>query len=78
MSIKEGFIFYDEDLERLDIRLLDDCNQHFYGGLHCGDTLQVYKGTKWIDVRVEHSDSKGWYLVGYEGNPEFLCARIEA
>lgn len=75
MSIKKGYIFYDESIDRLDVRLLD-CNKYFYGGLHCGDTLQIYNGTQWIDVRVECSDSKGWYLVGFEGNPEYLCARI--
>ncbi len=76
MSIKEGYIFYDESIDRLDVRLID-CNQDFYGGLHCGDTLQIHDGTQWIDVRVEYSDSKGWYLDGFEGTPDYQCARIE-
>lgn len=57
--MKEGILIYDPETERMDIRfgLLD-----FYGGLHCGECLQVNIDGEWIPTRIELGDF--WYLYG--------------
>ena len=56
---KQGALIYDPEVDRMDIRFgpLD-----FYGGLHCGDTLEVLINNKWIPTRIEMGSF--WYLVG--------------
>lgn len=50
---------YAELTDRYDIRFdLAD----YYGGLHCGECLEVFTGGKWKPARMEYSDN--WYLVG--------------
>lgn len=57
--MKQGALFYDELTDRYDIRFdLAD----YYGGLHCGDCLEVFTGGKWKPARMEYGDN--WYLVG--------------
>lgn len=34
----------------------------YYGGLHCGDTMEVLIDGNWIPTRIEMDDD--WYLVG--------------
>ena len=34
----------------------------YYGGLHCGDCLEVFVRGKWKQTRMEYGDN--WYLVG--------------
>jgi hypothetical protein len=34
----------------------------YYGGLHCGDALEVFTGRKWKPTRIEYGAN--WYLVG--------------
>ena len=42
--MKQGALFYDELTGRYDIRFdLAD----YFGGLHCGDCLEVFTGGKW-------------------------------
>lgn len=69
---KQGVLIYDAETERMDIRfgLLD-----FYGGLHCGEKLEVLIDGKWIPTRIElHSF---WYLVGIRlSNINGLTVRI--
>ena len=49
----------DEEWNRMDIRRgLDD----YYGGLHCGETMDVLIGGEWIPTRIEKSSD--WYFVG--------------
>ena len=58
---KQGSLLYDEDRDRIDIRFgLND----YYGGLHCGETMDVLIDEQWVPTRIE----KGldWYLVGIE------------
>ena len=73
---KEGTLFYNSNLKRLDISFDDDT---LYGGLHCGDTLDVLVNSlkwEWQNVRVEYDDDRGWYLMGCT-SPEFdLRVRI--
>ena len=67
---KQGRLFYNSYLDRMDIDF-DDGTQ--YGGLHCGDTLDVLVNPikrEWESVRMEYNDDQGWYLVGCH-SPEF-------
>lgn len=58
--MREGVLIYDHESDRMDIRfgLLD-----FYGGLHCGECLEVYIDGKWIPTRIELGSF--WYLRGF-------------
>ena len=56
---KQGTLIYDEEQDRIDIRFdLDD----YYGGLHCGETIDILLDSKWIPTRIEKA--RDWYLVG--------------
>ncbi|MFR5876693.1 MAG: DUF5348 domain-containing protein [Eubacterium sp.] len=58
---KKGNLIYDSKRECMDIRFdLDD----YYGGLHCGECLEVLLGNKWIPTRIEMNSD--WYLVGVQ------------
>ena len=61
MSIKPrcGVLVYNKEMDRIDIRFgLDD----YYGGLHCGQCLDVMIGRRWVPTRIEMANN--WYLVG--------------
>ena len=34
----------------------------YYGGLHCGECLEVFTGGKWKPTRMEYGNN--WYLAG--------------
>ena len=54
--MKQGALFFDETADRYDIRFdLAD----YYGGLHCGECLEVFTGGKWKPTRMEYGDN--WY-----------------
>lgn len=57
--MKQGVLVYDAESERMDIRfgLLD-----YYGGLHCGECLEVLIDDEWIPTRIELGNF--WYLKG--------------
>ena len=57
--MKQGVLVYDAESERMDIRfgLLD-----YYGGLHCGECLEVLIDDEWIPTRIELGGF--WYLKG--------------
>lgn len=58
---KKGNLIYDSKRECMDIRFdIDD----YYGGLHCGECLEVLIGDKWISTRIEISNN--WCLVGIQ------------
>ena len=62
--MKQGALIFNELTDRYDIRFdLAD----YYGGLHCGECLEVFTGGKWKPTRIEYGDN--WYLVG----TRFLC-----
>jgi hypothetical protein len=74
--MRDGILIYDPKQERMEIRFSID---EFYGGLHCGECLDVYINGNWQPARIEfnHSD-KDWYLVGISKDIslEGLPARI--
>lgn len=57
--MREGILIYDHESNRMDIRfdLLE-----YYGGLHCGENLEVKIGDEWIPTRIELGEF--WYLRG--------------
>ena len=57
--MREGTLIFDERRDRYDIPFdLAD----YYGGLQCGDCLEIFTGGKWKSARMEYGDN--WYLVG--------------
>jgi hypothetical protein len=63
-NMKKGALVYDNEMDRMDIRFgLDE----YYGGLHCGEYMEVLIDRKWIPTRIEKG--KSWYLVGVKKVP---------
>ncbi len=57
--MKQSVLIYDDESGRMDIRFgLGD----YYGGLHCGTTMEVLVHGEWLPTRIEMADD--WYLVG--------------
>lgn len=57
--MKQGVLVYDEQSGRMDVRFsLED----YYGGLHCGTTMDVLINDRWIPTRIEYA--RDWFLVG--------------
>jgi hypothetical protein len=72
--MKEGCIIWDAIAKRPDIRYADGT---FYGGLHCGDLLEVLVYNIWRPSRVEYCHSKdNWYLVGIENGVDILWLTV--
>lgn len=60
-DMRQGVLVPDLQSGRMDIRFsLED----YYGGLHCGTTMDVNIDGKWIPTRIEMGAD--WYLVGVE------------
>ncbi|WP_312070417.1 DUF5348 domain-containing protein [Anaerotignum propionicum] len=59
--MKQGALIYDFEADRYDIRF--DIGD-YYGGLHCGDTFEVFANGEWKLTRIENY--KDWYLVGIQ------------
>ncbi len=57
--MKQGVLVYDESSDRMDIRF---GLEEYYGGLHCGTTMDVFIQNRWVPTRIEMADD--WYLVG--------------
>lgn len=70
--MRRGNLIYNQESERMDIRFgLED----YYGGLHCGTTMEVQVNGKWVPTRIELGDE--WYLVGIRTKDiEGLTVRI--
>ena len=49
------------DTGRMDIRVSPN---NYYGGLHCGETLDVKINGRWVSTRIEMGND--WYLVGVD------------
>lgn len=57
--MRQGSLIYDVETDRMDVRFgLDE----YYGGLHCGTTMEAKIAGRWIPTRIEMADD--WYLVG--------------
>lgn len=61
MVKNQGALVYDNNTGRYNIRF--DLND-YYGGLHCGECLDVLIQGKWGSTRIECWN--GWYLVGID------------
>lgn len=57
--MRQGALVYDSESERIDIRFGPE---DYYGGLHCGECMDVLIDGKWKPTRIEMGDD--WYLVG--------------
>lgn len=56
---RQGVLVISVQTGRMDIRFgLDD----FYGGLHCGTTMEALIDGNWVPTRIEMADD--WFLVG--------------
>ncbi len=60
-----GSLIYDESMERMDIRF---GLEEYYGGLHCGEGMEVMIDGKWIPTRIEVDTKRKWYLVGVDAD----------
>lgn len=58
-TMKQGVLVPDLESGRMDIRF---GLEEYYGGLHCGTTMDVNINGKWVPTRIEMGDD--WYLVG--------------
>ncbi len=47
---KQGVLIYDDVIGRMDIRFGPP---DYYGGLHCGERLEVLLDGEWIPTRTE-------------------------
>lgn len=56
-EIKEGVLVYDEQSKRMDIRF--DVEE-YYGGLHCGEGIEIKVGNTWYFTGIEYDGD--WYL----------------
>jgi hypothetical protein len=72
--VTEGYIIWDANANRPDIKYDDNT---YYGGLHCGNTLEALICDKWMPTRIEYSHSaKAWYLVGIENSYDILWLTV--
>lgn len=55
-----GCLIYNEESGRMDIRF---GLEEYYGGLHCGEGMEVMVDGKWIHTRIEMDINSKWYLV---------------
>lgn len=60
-TMKKGTMVVDKESGRMDIRF---GLEEYYGGLHCGECLDVLIDGEWIPTRIEMGDD--WYLVGIQ------------
>lgn len=61
MEKRSGTLVYDPHSGRMDIRFGLDS---YYGGLHCGQGLDVLINGRWIETSIEKAQD--WYLVGIQ------------
>lgn len=60
-TMRKGTMIVDEESGRMDIRF---GLEEYYGGLHCGECLDVLIDGEWVPTRIEMGD--GWFLVGIQ------------
>ena len=59
--MKIGTLVPQRGTGRMDIRCSPN---NYYGGLHCGETLDVKINGRWVSTRIEMGND--WYLVGVD------------
>ena len=59
--MKIGTLVPQRDTGRMDIRFSPN---NYYGGLQCGQTLDVKINGRWVSTRIEIGND--WYLVGVD------------
>ena len=68
MAQRTGALVFDELTDRYDIRFdLSD----YYGGLHCGDCLEVFVRGKWKPTRMEYGPVSYTHLDVYKRQPYY-------
>ena len=70
MTQKTGALIFDETADRYDIRF--DIND-YYGGLHCGDCMEVFVRGKWEDA-YPYGVRGQLVSCGYSGGRPFRAA----
>ena len=66
MTQKTGALIFDETADRYDIRF--DVND-YYGGLHCGDCMEVFVRGKWKPTRMEYGTTGILWVFGRQTFP---------
>ena len=69
--MQEGILVPDMCSDRIDIRF--SC-EDYYGGLHCGTTMEVWWNNHWKPTRIEMK-GQDWYLVGIK-TPDILGLKV--
>ena len=78
MTQKTGALIFDETADRYDIRF--DVND-YYGGLHCGDCMEVFVRGKWKPTRTDkyfqaETAEPTYQMAGKEITPKLLLEAI--
>ncbi len=60
-----GSFIYDKGSGRMDIRF---GLEEYYGGLNCGEGMEVMVNGKWIHTRIEMDINSKWYLVDVDAD----------
>ncbi len=63
--MRKGCLIYDEGSGRMDIRF---GLEEYYGGLHCGEGMEIMVDGEWIHTRIEMDLNSKWYLVGVDAD----------
>lgn len=73
--MKQGRLGYNEENGRYGLLVGDLWENQ---GFHCGDSMEVLVGDKWVPTRIEMGLDRKWYLVDtdFYGNLENIQARI--
>lgn len=62
--MRQGKLFYNTELERMDIAFSDG----HYNGIHCGECFDIMVYDTWVPVRMEYDHARReWYLIGRKG-----------
>lgn len=63
--MKQGKLFYDRSSGRYSFLYGDEGEKRDYGGIHCGECMEVKLNDIWVPTRMEMAEK--WYLVGLPG-----------
>lgn len=60
-TMRQGVLVPDNETGRMDIRFSPE---EYYGGIHCGECMDVLLNGVWEPTRMEMGFDRNWYLVG--------------